>query len=210
MPKIGEKKKQQRIDHILTHALDIFAEKGYADASIDDIAAHAGVSKGAIYTYFKSKESIFLAIAEIGSQKRQDIVNSVKAKQQYKEKLGAYIDATLSDYTKVENFKRVKLSIEFWVKHYNSSHIGDLSKKAYIDKRFKVFSNDLKDILAGGIAAGEFKREIDVNVFAYIILTGIDGMTYAAAMLHNPITSSRIEAYKRMVLESILSRRNES
>ena len=207
MPKIGDEKKQKRIDHILYHALDLFAEKGYSETSIDDIANHAGISKGGIYTYFKSKESIFIAIAEIGTGKRQAIVTAVKKKSSFRQKLEMYIESTLLDYTRDENFKRVKLSVEFWVKNYNRSHIGEVTKQEYIDGRFKVFSDDLVQILEGGIESGEFDKDIDIDAVAYTILTGIDGMTYAAAMLNKPITHKRIETFKTMVLVSIISGR---
>lgn len=51
-----------RTAQILEAALQVFADKGYAAARIDDIAAAAGLSKGGIYTHFKSKEEIFEAL----------------------------------------------------------------------------------------------------------------------------------------------------
>lgn len=51
-----------RSAQILDAALQVFADKGYAAARIDDIAAAAGLSKGGIYTHFKSKEEIFEAL----------------------------------------------------------------------------------------------------------------------------------------------------
>ncbi|MFT4268169.1 MAG: helix-turn-helix domain-containing protein [Xenophilus sp.] len=49
---------------ILDAALQVFAQKGFASARIDDIAQQAGLSKGGIYAHFKSKEDIFLALLE--------------------------------------------------------------------------------------------------------------------------------------------------
>jgi len=54
----------ERPDEIIAAALRIFAEKGFAAARLDDIAARAGVSKGAIYLYFATKEDIFRAVVE--------------------------------------------------------------------------------------------------------------------------------------------------
>lgn len=47
---------------VLDAAQTCFLEKGYAKASIDDIAARAGVSKATIYAHFKSKDDLFGAI----------------------------------------------------------------------------------------------------------------------------------------------------
>lgn len=43
-------------------ALDLFVEKGFAATRLDDVAARAGVSKGTVYLYFKSKEELFTAV----------------------------------------------------------------------------------------------------------------------------------------------------
>ncbi|WP_332770883.1 TetR/AcrR family transcriptional regulator [Phenylobacterium sp.] len=61
-----KRRKAERPDEIVTAAFEIFSEKGFAAARLDDIAARAGVSKGAIYLYFATKEDIFRAVVEMG------------------------------------------------------------------------------------------------------------------------------------------------
>lgn len=49
---------------IIKAATEVFAEQGYANASLDKTAARAGLSKGAVYWHFASKQNLFLAILE--------------------------------------------------------------------------------------------------------------------------------------------------
>lgn len=49
---------EARPDEVLDAALTAFAEKGYARATMDDIARRAGLSKGAVYLYFPSKQHL--------------------------------------------------------------------------------------------------------------------------------------------------------
>jgi AcrR family transcriptional regulator len=49
-------------DELLTAALRVFAERGYREASVDEIAAAAGYSKGALYWHFASKEELLSAL----------------------------------------------------------------------------------------------------------------------------------------------------
>jgi len=49
---------EARPDEVLDAALDLFIEQGYAATRVEDIARRAGLSKGAIYLYFPSKEAI--------------------------------------------------------------------------------------------------------------------------------------------------------
>jgi AcrR family transcriptional regulator len=64
------RRKHARPQEILEAALAVFAEKGFAAARMDAIAARAGVSKGTIYLYFPSKEAVFKALVRemIGPQ----------------------------------------------------------------------------------------------------------------------------------------------
>lgn len=49
---------EARPDEVLDAALELFIEKGFATTRVEDIARRAGLSKGAIYLYFPSKEAI--------------------------------------------------------------------------------------------------------------------------------------------------------
>lgn len=56
------RRSEDRPGEIVSAARKVFAEKGFAAARLDDIAAKAGVSKGALYLYFNTKEDIFAAV----------------------------------------------------------------------------------------------------------------------------------------------------
>jgi AcrR family transcriptional regulator len=62
----SEEERQAKLDAILAAALDVFVEKGFADARLDDVAARAGVAKGTIYLYVASKEALFEALIHSG------------------------------------------------------------------------------------------------------------------------------------------------
>lgn len=49
---------------LLGAAIEVFAERGYREAAVDEIARRAGYSKGAIYFHFSSKEDLFFALLE--------------------------------------------------------------------------------------------------------------------------------------------------
>ncbi len=59
-----KRRKADRPDEIIAAAMALFAEKGFAAARLDDIAARAGVSKGALYLYFPTKQDMFRAVVE--------------------------------------------------------------------------------------------------------------------------------------------------
>lgn len=61
-----QRRKQARPAELLTAALDLFVERGFAATKLDEVAARAGVSKGTLYLYFGSKEELFKAVIRQG------------------------------------------------------------------------------------------------------------------------------------------------
>ena len=59
---LNEEQRQAKLRVILDAAFDVFVEKGFAEARLDDVAARAGVAKGTIYLYVPSKEALFEAL----------------------------------------------------------------------------------------------------------------------------------------------------
>ncbi len=55
--------KSERRQRILSAALELFEEKNFQQISIDDIARQAGIAKGTIFLYFKTKEALFFNLA---------------------------------------------------------------------------------------------------------------------------------------------------
>jgi AcrR family transcriptional regulator len=61
-PAPRQRRKQARPQELLAAALDLFVEKGYAATRTEEVAQHAGVSKGTLYLYYPSKEDLFKAV----------------------------------------------------------------------------------------------------------------------------------------------------
>lgn len=63
MPKISEERKAERVEQILAGARRCFAEHGYEGATVARLEEAIGLSRGAIFNYFGSKEELFLELA---------------------------------------------------------------------------------------------------------------------------------------------------
>jgi TetR/AcrR family transcriptional regulator len=71
--RISEDKRQR----VLFSAKRIFANQGYTGANVNDIAKQAGISVGALYKYFRSKEDIFLAIIEASRERLESTLDAI-------------------------------------------------------------------------------------------------------------------------------------
>ena len=73
----SEKAKDERRQALMAAALDEFFEKGFAATRMDDVAKRAGLSKGALYLYFDSKEAMFQALIESFASPSLELIERV-------------------------------------------------------------------------------------------------------------------------------------
>lgn len=74
-----QRRAEDRPREICDAALEVFAEKGFAAAKLDEIARRAGVSKGTLYLYFKDKEDLFRAVVRNAIAPNVEAITSVIA-----------------------------------------------------------------------------------------------------------------------------------
>jgi len=67
--------REEARDRIVHGALEAFSAKGYHETTMDDIAKEIGISKGALYLYFDSKEQLFTEICKSGQNQFGEILN---------------------------------------------------------------------------------------------------------------------------------------
>lgn len=73
-----ERERKRRRQAMLDAARAVFAEKGYADATLDEIAERAEFGKGTLYNYFDGgKEEIFLAVFDEATQELETLIQTV-------------------------------------------------------------------------------------------------------------------------------------
>jgi AcrR family transcriptional regulator len=73
------RRKADRPGEIVQAAMQVFAEKGFAAARLEDIARRAGVSKGALYLYFETKEDLFRAVVDLAIAPNLELVRALLA-----------------------------------------------------------------------------------------------------------------------------------
>jgi AcrR family transcriptional regulator len=162
-----QRRKQARPAELMAAALELFVEKGFAGTRLDDVAAHAGVSKGTLYLYFDSKEALFKAVIQ------EAIVPILDE--------GAGLIDSFAGST-VDLLR--KLIGEWWLRIGNTplagvpklmiSEAGNFPELAtYYHDAVIVRGRDLiRRTLQRGIASGEF-RAIDVETAIDVILAPV-------------------------------------
>jgi AcrR family transcriptional regulator len=82
--------------HLMDAAATVFARQGFHRASLDDVAAVAGFTKGAVYSNFAGKDDLFLAVFEDRYQREQDEMHRVLTEEEEPYELGGRGSAVFS------------------------------------------------------------------------------------------------------------------
>jgi len=151
------RRKRARPAEILDAALKVFAERGFAGARMEDIAARAGVTKGTIYLYFENKEAVFKTLVResIGAT-LSDVTANVRDYQgSAKDLLRFALTAMAHLLTSSDRVVLPKIIIG---ESGNFPELARFYREEIIDKGLALMSG----LIARGIAQGEF-RDVPVG-----------------------------------------------
>lgn len=152
------RRKQARPGEILDAAMTVFAEKGYAAARMDDIAARAGVTKGTIYLYFQSKEEVFKSLAR--THVGETLAQATQAATLHQGSVRDFLTMMLG--IMAEKLQNDHLAIFPKIIIAESGNFPELARfwrSEVIDKALAVMSG----VIAKGLAHGEI-RELPLGV----------------------------------------------
>lgn len=159
-----------RREQILEAATKVFASQGFSDARMDDIVEVAGLSKGAVYWYFKSKEDIILTILERFLGRGLDqLERFLETDQSARARLLAIASRFASE---VEDILPIMpIAYEFYALATREEKIRR-SFKDYFDKYQDLFET----LIRQGIEKQEFK-EVDPQMVAIELIGLLEGLT---------------------------------
>jgi AcrR family transcriptional regulator len=141
-----------RHKEILQAARRIFARLGYAAANVEEIAKEAGMAKGTVYLYFKSKEEVFVAVlaSELESLTNQTI-EGMSAAKTFDERLTVFLNLRLAYLRNNQDFIRIYFA-EFDGCGSRSALISEI-----IDRLYWRSIDFMRQCVEQAIAQGELR-----------------------------------------------------
>ena len=134
-----------RTTGILEAARKVFADRGFHEATVDDIAEAAGVAKGTVYLYYQSKRDVYFAALKFGiSQMYSSLLQEIKKVSTPEEKLKALIAAKLVYFDENRDFFKIYYSE---LGNIPSAHPGgiDTEFKALYQEQARLVETILKE-----------------------------------------------------------------
>jgi AcrR family transcriptional regulator len=149
---------------ILSAARCVFAQKGFAESNVDDIAARAGVAKGTLYLYFTSKEQIYMA-AFLEDARRLNVVTRerMEAAGTWQGKIRAYLEVRMEYLETHRDFVRIYLG------EVRRTMVGGAPVCSDVFQVFRESEGQLAQVVAAAVATGEI-RQVDPGLAAMTVV----------------------------------------
>lgn len=146
---------------ILGSAMDVFAAKGYQNATIQEISKSAEVSEGTIYEYFKNKEDLLFSTLERKFRNNLDLLDELFEVRTPLRKLKRFMRYHFTIYLTQPRFVKIFLFDAIYNARFYTSH-------AY--PPFKHYIESVYEILDEGKRDGSIRPEIDNRVFRNLFM----------------------------------------
>ncbi len=142
----------ERKSQILDAATAVFARKGFYEASMDDIVDESGLSKGALYWYFKSKDQIISALLDrLFEPELEELRALVNAEGSARTRLLEFAALTAREMKRMTRI--IPLTYEFYALAFRNPAV-----RKKLREFLREYIRNLIPLIEQGMARGEFRQ----------------------------------------------------
>jgi len=154
-------------DAILRAAIDVFADRGYFNAQVADVARVAGVAAGTVYLYFRGKDDLLISIFERGMRDALGEVRGAKGDGDPRERLRRFARLHLGRLGRDRN-----LAVVFQVELRQSTKFMERFSSTLL----RDYLGLIRETIADGQKDGVFRADISPTVAAKVFFGALDEM----------------------------------
>jgi AcrR family transcriptional regulator len=201
-PGLAQRRKTETRQGLLAAAYRVFGEKGYAQATVDDVAAAAGVSKGAVYHHFASKEELFRALLADHGHELDAMAAAAKDARSFADLVRRVVRVWIGHYRSDPLF--VPLSLE--------SRLA-ATREAWAREIVADFYAQLRGLIAGLLTVGQetgfVRSDLEPERAAALLFGVLDGVCLQAAIDPARVPLEDLEAALTELVERYLASRRK-
>jgi AcrR family transcriptional regulator len=179
MPKVSNDYLDTRRFEILEAALSCFAQNGFHQTTIQDIAQAAGLSHGAIYRYFQSKDDIIAAAAQRDRGARRRRFEEAESAATPLEALDRLLGGYIGRYWGAERLFQAQLRTQLY-----GEGVRNPRTRAIIEENRDDVLERMADIVRRAQLTGQIDPTLDARAVARVVAAIYDGLTIHQA--HDP------------------------
>ncbi len=202
MPRISKDREEEVRRRILEAGITVFEQRGFARASMTAIAAEAGMSAGATYTYFSSKEELFLAAFGALVEEEEQVLQEAIAQSP----VTAYaVDLAVDYMAQVaaggHDFRGAGAN---FLLHAWTSADENAALREMLLRRRRQASALARSVIDGAISRGELPADLDPDGLALGLVSMFDGLFLQRAERGQSFSVEDARRQARAVIEAML------
>jgi len=190
-----------RREAIVRAAESVFSAAGYAATTMDAVAAEAGMSKGNLYNYFRSKQELFQEVVrQTIAPDEAHAVATLELSLPASGRLERLLDFWLQ---RLAHFRRIgRLVLEFWASAAHEQASGALT--GLMQGLYGRWRERLAAVIASGIEAGEFRGDVEPHTAASLLMAALDGIeVHCILEMGLQVDEAFLAATKKAVLTAL-------
>ena len=194
-PKVSEEHMEERRNQILDAAVATFSQKGFHQTTIEDIRLEGGLSRGAVYHYFKSKEDIIDGIRQRSAQQAEAIFAEGAEASDAESTLLSLINATISTMASPWSVEANRLALFLWAESLVNERImaGQLPA-------FKPYLGVVAEAVSKVQVAGRLDPNLDPQAVARVIVGAMIGLQVQLTWEPDIDIGASLRAFTSMVM----------
>ena len=201
MPRVTPAHEQQIRDRILAAAGRVFSAKGFHSSTIADVVRESGLSVGAIYTYFSSKEELFRrSCDQLSSRGLDELAERLAAATSTRERMSIAIAFYVETIDAFAGGPGQVSLVQAWAEADREPSV----RETLVARRERMVG--VAQLLLGqGIAAGELPAWLDVSAVARGFLALLDGLLLQRIEAGDAYRPGELQRRAAAVLEVMLA-----
>jgi TetR/AcrR family transcriptional regulator, transcriptional repressor of aconitase len=196
MPKVSQEYRDARREQILAAAKRCFLREGFHETSMQDLFAESGLSSGAVYRYFASKDDMILAIAEENTRDVTALVHALATNRHGEDRNG--LGAALAEVLEVVREKHAQSELGAMAVLVWSEALRNPALAKQFDAMFGQMRTDLADVVREHQARDVLPREADTDALTALLIAIIPGFILQLAMLGHAAVSGVPDAARAL------------
>ncbi|MBO1000892.1 TetR/AcrR family transcriptional regulator [Bacillus sp. SD075] len=173
MPRTKEQYEAMRTatrNKIHSAAIKLFAIKGFAATSVQDIAKGAGISIGLMYRHYKAKEDLFNELVSLAATGLEKIVEKFQDEESPIELIRQFTQEILNDLEKDDAFAELLMLM-----HQSSTMEEPSPQIQYLNEQSVAMLNQTARLIKKGQSLGQFKQE-NASEMAFYYFASLQGL----------------------------------
>lgn len=193
MPKVTQQYRDERREHILSAARRCFLRDGFHATSMQDLFAEAGLSSGAVYRYFASKDDMIIAIAAENMQDVVEMIHTIATRRP-----GTSVGTVLGDVLALVEAKHASdglggLALPVWAEALRNPSIAE--QFTGLLKQMRV---DIAKVVRAHQRSGELPADVKANAVATVLMSIVPGYIMQLALLGPKAVAGAADAVRAL------------